>query len=210
MANIPITDTLGLNGDLSIRDDTSAAFVHGWGEALIRGGLMDREDILLQIDAEIARLQQAKALLTGVTVSKSRNPSRPSGAGIPGNARRTLSAEAREKIAAAQRSRWAKSKRAAKKAARESHAESAVKKAKAAELPKKQAKKRTLSAGARAKIAAAQRVRWAKTRRGKRTIPQNLRRSLLELLGLSLPRGQARRRPPLPPSHLLWPRQRKP
>jgi len=128
---------------------------------------MNREDIVVEIDAEISRLQQVKALLTGTTAIDSRNPARPSGAR---NARRwTMSAEAREKIAAAQRARWAKSKRAAKKAAREGVAESAAKKA-AARLPVKREKKRTLSAGARVKIAAAQRARWAKMRRGKKAV----------------------------------------
>ena len=115
------------------------------GGILINGGFMNREDIVVEIDAEITRLQQAKALLTGTTAIDGRNPARPSGAR---NTRRwTMSAEAREKIAAAQRARWAKS---------------------GTGKPVKRAKKRTLSAGARAKIAAAQRARWAKTRRGKK------------------------------------------
>lgn len=135
------------------------------GGILINGGFMNREDIVVEIDAEITRLQQAKALLTGTTAIDGRNPARPSGAR---NTRRwTMSAEAREKIAAAQRARWAKSKRAAKKAARETTAEPATRQPGTGK-PVKRAKKRTLSAGARAKIAAAQRARWAKTRRGKK------------------------------------------
>jgi hypothetical protein len=131
------------------------------GGILINGGFMNREDIVVEIDAEITRLQQAKALLTGTTAIDGRNPARPSGAR---NTRRwTMSAEAREKIAAAQRARWAKSKRAAKKAAREITAEPATRQAGTGKPVK-----RTLSAGARAKIAAAQRARWAKTRRGKK------------------------------------------
>ncbi len=88
---------------------------------------MNIEDIISEIDAEIARLQQAKALL-GNTVSVSavikRKPGRP-----PASAktqpvakktgkRRTMSPEGRAKIAAAQKARWAKTKRAAKKVAK--------------------------------------------------------------------------------------------
>ena len=88
---------------------------------------MNIEDILSEIDAEIARLQQAKALLGNTahvsgTVIK-RKPGRP-----PSNKtasttaaknvgkRRTMSPEGRARIAAAQKARWAKTKRAAKKA----------------------------------------------------------------------------------------------
>ena len=35
---------------------------------------MNREDIVVEIDAEISRLQQVKALLTGTTAIDSRNP----------------------------------------------------------------------------------------------------------------------------------------
>jgi hypothetical protein len=67
---------------------------------------MDTNQLLAELDAEIARLEEVKRLLTG-----SRD-----GAGIarrkPGRKRgRTLSPEARERIAAAQRKRWAKAKR---------------------------------------------------------------------------------------------------
>jgi hypothetical protein len=37
---------------------------------------MNREDIVLQIDAEILWLQQAKALLTSTEATDSRNPGR--------------------------------------------------------------------------------------------------------------------------------------
>jgi hypothetical protein len=69
------------------------------------------ESILKEIDAEIARLQEVKKVLSGAeaqngfkghTVAKKRK-------------RRKLSAEAREKIAAAQRKRWAAVKKTAKK-----------------------------------------------------------------------------------------------
>ena len=80
---------------------------------------MNIQDIVVEIDAEISRLQQVKALLTGTSTTENRKPGRPTNASLAGKARtrRTLSVEAREKIAAAQRARWAKSKKAAKKAA---------------------------------------------------------------------------------------------
>ena len=80
---------------------------------------MNIQDIVVEIDAEISRLQQAKALLAGISTTEMRKPGRPANASSAGKARtrRTLSAEARERIAAAQRARWAKSKKAAKKAA---------------------------------------------------------------------------------------------
>jgi hypothetical protein len=60
--------------------------------------------------------------------------------------RRTMSAEARAKIAAAQKARWARTR------------------VKSAE---KSVKKFTMSAAAKAKIAAAQRARWARIKAGK-------------------------------------------
>jgi hypothetical protein len=128
---------------------------------------MKIQDIVVEIDAEISKLQQVKALLTGTSTTDMRKAGRPTNTSLPGNARtkRTLSAEAREKIAAAQRARWAKSKKAAKKAARSTVAVSTAKKAPAVGLRAKSKKKRTLSAGARAKIAAAQKARWAKVRK---------------------------------------------
>jgi hypothetical protein len=67
---------------------------------------------------------------------------------------RKLSAEARERIAAAQRKRWAKFKQGTA-AGTQSKA-----------IPSRG--KRTMSAAARKKIAAAQRARWAKVRAGKK------------------------------------------
>lgn len=78
---------------------------------------------------EVVQLDAALAALNGATGRRSGT--------------RTLSPEARERIAAAQRARWAKVKGTAQ--------------------PKPaSSKKRTLSAAARKKIAAAQRARWAK------------------------------------------------
>jgi hypothetical protein len=84
-----------------------------------------------------------------------RGPGRPAGSG---RRKRTISAEGRARIAAAQKARWAKISSA---------------KAGAAERgPSRPAgsgrKKRTISAEGRARIAAAQKARWAKIRAGKK------------------------------------------
>jgi hypothetical protein len=56
------------------------------------------DHILQALDEEIARLREARALLTGAVVAQ------PAG-------RRTLSPKARRAIAEAQRKRWAKTRR---------------------------------------------------------------------------------------------------
>jgi len=139
---------------------------NGW-VILNPGGFMKTQDIVVEIDAEISKLQQVKALLTGTSNTKMRKPGQLAKSSLARKTRprRTLSAEARERIAAAQRARWAKSKKAAKKAARSTVAVSTAKKAPTASLPAKSTKKRTLSTGTRAEIAAAQRARWAKVRK---------------------------------------------
>jgi hypothetical protein len=81
---------------------------------------LDTESIIQEIDSEISRLEQAKAILSETTVKRS--PGRPKRtqpviktvAVEP--TKRVMSAEGRAKIAAAQKLRWAKSRRAAKKA----------------------------------------------------------------------------------------------
>jgi hypothetical protein len=93
---------------------------------------MNTDDIIIEIDAQISRLQEAKALLAGTGITIKRMPGRPSGVSSPGKttssipaksaskpaAKRTVSTAAREKMAAAQKARWAKARKAAKKAAR--------------------------------------------------------------------------------------------
>ena len=91
---------------------------------------MNTNDIILSIEAEIARLQQVKALLTqssGPTSIK-RKPGRPIAASASNTAtsfnpadygtgtpkRRKISVAGRARIAAAQKARWAKTKAAAK------------------------------------------------------------------------------------------------
>jgi hypothetical protein len=66
---------------------------------------MDTNEIIQTIDAEIQRLQEAKALLNGNPTSKPETkPSHKPG-------KRTMSAAGRARIAAAQKARWAKAKR---------------------------------------------------------------------------------------------------
>jgi len=105
-----------------------------------------------------------------------RGPGRPPKAAAPAavatpqpRKRFTMSAEARERIAAAQRARWAK----VRTAASVSEAQPAVKRGGSGRPRKVQTvgvprKRRTMSAEAREKIAAAQRARWAKQKAGKK------------------------------------------
>jgi hypothetical protein len=109
---------------------------------------MDIQAILVALDAEIEQLKRARALLAGV----SPQPKRGRPAGAKGNKatsfnpaefaakapkRRTMSAAARAKVAAAQRARWAALKAGGKKAETKPAAtspkkKSAAKKSKAA------------------------------------------------------------------------------
>jgi hypothetical protein len=59
--------------------------------------------VLSQIDIEIAKLQQARKLLSGKVVGNGRTTK-------PARKKRTMSAAGRARIAAAQRARWAKVK----------------------------------------------------------------------------------------------------
>jgi hypothetical protein len=70
---------------------------------------MPIKNILAEIDAEIARLQQARVLLSGDTVK--RGLGRPPAVPIEVK-KRNLSAEGRARIAAAVKARWAKQKKA--------------------------------------------------------------------------------------------------
>lgn len=76
---------------------------------------MDTSALIGDIDDEIARLRQAKALLAGDGAARGARAGRPAGFHATGpRKKRRLSAEARAKIAAAQRKRWAKQKAASK------------------------------------------------------------------------------------------------
>jgi hypothetical protein len=71
--------------------------------------LLNTKEILDHINGEISRLQQVKALLQG----SSNGHSSSNGSSAPNvKGKRILSAEARKKIAAAQRKRWAKVRKA--------------------------------------------------------------------------------------------------
>jgi hypothetical protein len=74
---------------------------------------MGTKQIIAELDAEIARLEQAKSLLTGETVK--RKPGRPKAdPSLPQKKKRNLSPEGRARIAAAVKARWAKQKKAGK------------------------------------------------------------------------------------------------
>jgi hypothetical protein len=74
---------------------------------------MDTTEIIQSIEKEIARLEQAKALLKGDTTASAKSRRslnyKPSTTAKP--QRRKISAEGRARIAAAQKARWAKTKR---------------------------------------------------------------------------------------------------
>ncbi len=75
---------------------------------------MDLHAILTQIDNEISRLQQAKALLTGSSNGKIKLPAtRAAKTTATKPVKRQLSADAIARIRAAQKRRWAKVKKAA-------------------------------------------------------------------------------------------------
>jgi hypothetical protein len=71
---------------------------------------MTINDLLSSIDSEIVRLEQARDLLTGTRIRNAKATTRPA------KVKRILSAEARKRIADAQRRRWAAQKRKAKAA----------------------------------------------------------------------------------------------
>jgi hypothetical protein len=77
---------------------------------------MGIKKILAELDVEIARLKQAKGLLTGETVK--RGPGRPKATPAPTvtstKKKRKMSPEGRARIVAAVKARWAKQKKAAK------------------------------------------------------------------------------------------------
>jgi hypothetical protein len=101
---------------------------------MLRVKAMPMDEIRFEIDAEIARLQQVRTLLFGSdAVAVKRKPGRPVGSGAapaaipvtsPATAqpRRKMSAAGRARIAAAMKMRWAKVRKAAKKAAKPTQA----------------------------------------------------------------------------------------
>jgi hypothetical protein len=79
-------------------------------------GNMAIENILAQIDSEISRLKQARALLANIETGapSSRKAAKAASKGKP-RKKRFLSADARKRIADAQRKRWAAVRAKAKK-----------------------------------------------------------------------------------------------
>ena len=79
---------------------------------------MNTNEILSAIDAEISKLQQARAIFTSYTepAAMKRGPGRPKKIATSAKAvsKRTMSAEGKARIAAAQKKRWAAAKKAAK------------------------------------------------------------------------------------------------
>ena len=116
---------------------------------------------VLQIKEEIATLETQLAAVLGGAVAAPAAPTGKKRGPKPGSkrgGRRKLSPEARERIAAAQRARWA-----AQRGGKPAKAEAAPKAAK----PGKRGGRRQLSPEARERIAAAQRARWAASRKAK-------------------------------------------
>lgn len=81
---------------------------------------MEVGQIVAELDAEIARLNEVRNLLAGHNTTAARGGG---GGGVPSpfrqkvgrkKRRHTMSAEGRARIAAAQKARWAKQKKAAK------------------------------------------------------------------------------------------------
>ncbi|SEF43534.1 hypothetical protein SAMN05421819_0008 [Bryocella elongata] len=80
---------------------------------------MDVKNLLAEIDAEIARLQSARASLVALSGTATPKRGRPKGSmtlvakAIPEQKPRKMSAEGRKRIAEAQKRRWAAAKKAA-------------------------------------------------------------------------------------------------
>jgi hypothetical protein len=79
---------------------------------------MSLESLIAKIDAELARFQQVRALLSGGAAPAGKKRGRPAGvvkaAGKPVKKKRNISPEGRARIAAAVKARWAAQKKAAK------------------------------------------------------------------------------------------------
>jgi hypothetical protein len=86
---------------------------------------MDTNRIIVDIDTEISKLQQARALLSSVATKK--GPARPKSAEATKLNKRRMSAKGRAAISAAMKARWAEVKKAAKKATKTASPAKAVK-----------------------------------------------------------------------------------
>jgi hypothetical protein len=79
-----------------------------------QAGRKPKGNLLTEIDAAIALLTRVRALAASAEAGAQQTKQVP----LKAQSKRTLSADAREAIATAQRKRWAKVRRAKKKAAR--------------------------------------------------------------------------------------------
>jgi hypothetical protein len=105
---------------------------------------MDIQSVLTQLRQEASRIENAIAALVGLESTsprRGRPPKVSQGGRAAGRKRRTMSAAARAKIAAAQRARWAKQKGTA--------------------APKKAGGRGPMSAAARKKLSRMMKARWA-------------------------------------------------
>ena len=78
---------------------------------------MDIDTIVAELDAEIARLEQVRAVLADFTPAAAAVPA-PAKTAKKRGGRRRMTPEARARIAAAQKARWAKAKKGVDKPAR--------------------------------------------------------------------------------------------
>ncbi len=87
---------------------------------MVYASVMVIDSILAQIDAEIARLTQVRALLSGAGKNSGTAATKAATktTSAPRRRKRVLSAEARKRIAEAQRKRWAAQKAKAAKSAK--------------------------------------------------------------------------------------------
>ena len=79
---------------------------------------MEVSRIIAEIDAQIAKLQQARELLAGTATRTGKGPGRPKGSKNAKTAtasKRKLSPEGRKRIADAMKRRWAERRKAAAK-----------------------------------------------------------------------------------------------
>lgn len=124
---------------------------------------MEVGQIVAELDAEINRLERVRNLLARRmdyrdTVRRT----------VEAGKKKTLSAETRERIAATQRKRWAKSKRAEQKAASSTAQVRTATKPTSGASRAKTKTERTMTAAARERIAATQMARWTMVRRSAR------------------------------------------
>jgi len=112
---------------------------------------MNIQDIIAEIDGELARLRRVKALLSDTSTTQDREARPLVTASRPGGSkpRRTVSAAARKKMAAAPKSAFGRNPRKTAKHAAPSAVSSVNRKGRYGRLACKTAKKRSMSAGAR-------------------------------------------------------------